>query len=191
MSQANVKVEEFVRAMDTIADRRAETPASDTDRVIRVRGELSIARIFPGGEKELLVEKSNLIVNQGFTILAYVWGGPSTPESYATLQPGKIGVGTSLVAADVNQTDLQGAIAGARFAFTGKSFLGTPVNGVQFDMLIPQTEPLTLGADLKEAGLFSVNSASTSGMIARQVHTTITKTSAFQLLYSWKFTFTV
>ena len=127
------------------------------------RGILKITKIETG---EVLFEDSNLIVESSGQILSRLLS-----EGIGVIN--KIKVGTS----DVGPTDqTRDALVGHLADFnTNNSYA---LNTATFDAVI-NTESLN-GETIQEAGLFNDNI-----MFSREVHTPISKTNAFSLLYEW------
>lgn len=172
--------------------------ANDGIERVGVHGHLRILGI-ANDKVWTISDEPNIITNTGFLLLASMWGGPTAPETYSTLRPAKIAIGTGLDASPTAaMTTLQmGASPTYITDITQTVFIGSPnTNGVRFELLIPNgtvSDPYN-GEALQEAGLFPANYSGSStgagGMISYRTYPVINKTDQFSLLYQWTYTFT-
>lgn len=167
-----------------------------TSNRIGVHGHLKIYGKNAGG-MYVLRDQPNLITNKGFQILAFMWGGPDSPETFATVRPFKIAVGdpttaTPITSPTVTQIQLDQEITGARRDIDQRVFLtsGGNTNGVRFELEYTDGDAFVNGHNLSEAGLFPSSFESPYGMIARQTFSPIPKTGSFAVAIHWSFTFT-
>jgi len=150
----------------------------------------------------VICDDHNLVTNVGYFVMSSLWGGPTAPETYDTMRPRRIGIGTGTEASPtVTMTRLK--MSGTPYtqlptyiANTDQSVLisqSGAVRGVRLEMLVPNGDGLSPynGVTLTEAGLFtaSYNGGNTGagGMIAYKTYPSITKTDQFSLLYQWQF----
>lgn len=162
-----------------------------SERSLSVKGHLKIFKRIEGEKDVLLDEGDNLITNLGFQQIARMWGGPQSPNTYADERPFYIAAGNPGSPTAPTTSDTQLESEQFRKTFSQRTFLGAPVNGVQFEMLMDKSEGGTL--TYTEAGLFAGenSSAADSGeLIARRTFTGIPKNGSFQIVFQWSFTFT-
>lgn len=162
------------------------------------RGRLLIYKQFDNGERHLVSDRWNTVMNKGFQILALMWSGdPGSPTILDDIRPYYIAIGDPTAPTDpaTNKNAITLDKPVLKRTFDQITFLGAPnVNGVQFEMIVPKS--IGNGRNYSEAGLFpfdfegSSATPPTGGMIARQIYTAIPKNSSFQLAYNWRFTFT-
>ena len=174
--------------------------SSDSVERCRVKGHLQILGV-SNDRVWTVCDADNLVTNTGYLVMASMWGRPTDPETYDTLKPNRIAVGTgyeSSPSASMTRLKMSG---GTPYSdpptyiaqVTQVLFTGSPnTNGCRFELLIGNST--ANGITLQEAGLFcedySGSSTGVGGMIAYKTYPSITKTSDFSLLYAWSFTFT-
>lgn len=174
------------------------TPGSESSGI---RGHLRILGVSKDRTWTICDDK-NLVTNTGYLVMASLWGGPSAPETYDTMRPRRIGIGTGTEASPtVTMTRLK--MSGTPYsqlptyiANTDQSVLisqSGAVRGVRLEMLVPNGDGLSPynSVTLTEAGLFTASYAGgdtgSGGMIAYKTYPSITKTDQFSLLYQWQF----
>ena len=160
------------------------------------RGRVRIWQINNSGQKALIRDSSNTLVNGFYTAIPKLIAGEvgaMSGQNNRTVGTGtanwvtymKIGSGTT--ATRGTDTDLEEALTGITLPIS-RVFYSTPFPGsVTFNAVVPggsdsdlyNTTPLT------EVGLFS----ETGVMYARFVYAAIQKSSIFQLNYEWTITF--
>lgn len=174
----------------------ASIPGGNVERV-GVKGHLKILGI---AEDRVwtICDEDNIITNTGFALLAAMWGGPTAPETYNTLRPYRIAIGTGYNGSPTAAmtTLAMGAVPTFISTLTQVVSTGSPnVTGCRFELLVPNgtgSDPYN-GVTLKEAGLFPDNYSSSTtgagGMISYRTYPDINKTDQFSLLYQWSFAF--
>lgn len=169
---------------------------------VGVKGHLKILGI-ANDKVWVACDKDNIITDVGFALLAAMWGGPVSPDTYLTLRPNRIAVGTGAYTSPTGSiTKLDMGVGGALPTYistlTQISFTGaTTITGVKFELLIPNgtpSDPYNVGTPtLTEAGLFahdySGSTTGNGGMISYRSYDPITKSEDFSLLYQWSFVF--
>lgn len=184
------------RLADVRENRMMQVPG--VGEGVALRGHLKILGI---SEDKVwtLADDHNMITNTGYLLMASMWGRPTSPETYTTLQPKRIGIGSGSGTQTPSMTTL---FMGAVPTYIGAVdeavvFTGSPsTNGCRYEMLVPNGT----GADpynttpLVEAGLFpntySGGATGAGGMIAHKTYPVINKNDQFSLLYLWSFAFT-
>lgn len=177
-------------------------PVKPTHESVGLSGHLRILGISKDREVWTLCDDKNIITNTGFTVLNALWGGPTSPNTYATMRPRNIGIGvgfeasptatmTRLKMGGTPYTELPTYIAACDDpAVTEGSGSGS---SVRLEMLVPNGtggSPYN-GATLQEAGLFSASfnggDTGSGGMLAYKTYASILKSDQFSLLYQWRF----
>jgi hypothetical protein len=166
---------------------------------INAYGYVEIWALYEDGSKELLWGNKNTLTSKFYTSITRLLAGEVGEflEGTRTVQNGtarwasymKIGKGTT--APTVSDLDVEDAIQESGndliLNISTVSF-GVPQAGsVNFNAILPVGDP---GSEynttpLTEVGIFS----EVGEMLARQVYDPLEKTTAFQLQYSWTFTF--
>ena len=161
---------------------------------VGMHGWVKIEALYPDGSTELLCEDHNTLTTSLFTTMASMLAGQVgtlTGTDLRTVQTGtakwatymKVGSGTTPALA--TDTDLESSIVS--ISISAVAFSSPMAGSVAMSATLPgglveseyNTVPLT------EVGLFSESGV----MLARQVYTAITKSSSFQLQYTWTITF--
>lgn len=164
---------------------------SESYKISKVTGHIKDYAIYKDGTRELINESYNLIVNNFGVLIASLMKQDSTYKDNTMYWA----VGTGTTEASVLDTGLEtevyrkAIIAGDMSYMSGGSPSVSPTNQLRIIVTFGELEA---NYDLTEFGIFGGNASATvdSGvMINHKVHTTISKTSSFQLERTITFTF--